>query len=64
VNHETKITLAAQRLNTADEELVGAVANAYGVLPIGRIAALAGVTRPTVYRLLRDAGVQLKGANK
>jgi AcrR family transcriptional regulator len=62
VSYQTDITRAAQRLEEADAELTRAVADAYGVLPIGEIAQAAGVTRPTVYRLLRDAGVQLKGA--
>jgi AcrR family transcriptional regulator len=58
------IRYAATRRDTADTELMRAVAEAYGAMPVGEIAAAAGVTRPTVYRLLRDAGVTLKGANK
>jgi AcrR family transcriptional regulator len=58
------IEAAALRLEAADQELMQAVAEAYGTLAVGEIAAAAGVTRPTVYRLLRDAGVTLKGANK
>jgi AcrR family transcriptional regulator len=64
VNPRTAIKQAATKRSSADTELTQAVADAYGVLPIGEIAEAAGVTRPTVYRLLRDAGVTLKGANK
>jgi AcrR family transcriptional regulator len=64
MNERAAIRQAATKRSSADTELVQAVADAYGVLPIGEIAAAAGVTRPTVYRLLRDAGVQLKGANR
>jgi AcrR family transcriptional regulator len=64
VNPRSAIRQAATKRSSADTELVQAVADAYGILPIGEIAQAAGVTRPTVYRLLRDAGVQLKGANK
>jgi AcrR family transcriptional regulator len=62
VNPRSAIRQAATKRSSADTELVQAVADAYGVLAIGEIAQAAGVTRPTVYRLLRDAGVQLKGA--
>jgi AcrR family transcriptional regulator len=58
------IEAAALRLEAADQELMQAVAEAYGAMPVGEIAAAAGVTRPTVYRLLRDAGVTLKGAKR
>jgi DNA-binding MurR/RpiR family transcriptional regulator len=64
VNPRSVIRQAATRVDDSQTELTQAVADAYGILPIGEIAEAAGVTRPTVYRLLRDAGVQLKGANK
>jgi AcrR family transcriptional regulator len=64
VNPRAAIRQAATRRDTADTELMQAVAEAYGTLAVGEIAAAAGVTRPTVYRLLRDAGVTLKGATK
>jgi AcrR family transcriptional regulator len=64
MNERNAIRQAATRRDTADTELMQAVAEAYGAMPVGEIAEAAGVTRPTVYRLLRDAGVTLKGAKK
>ena len=55
------ITNAADALERAHRQLVNAVAEAYGALPIREIAEAAGVTRPTVYSMLREAGVTLKG---
>jgi AcrR family transcriptional regulator len=58
------IRRAATAQGEAHEKYLQAIAQAYGELPVGQIAEAAGITRPTVYRLLRDAGVQLKGATK
>jgi AcrR family transcriptional regulator len=58
------IRQAATHRQNADTELTQAVAQAYGTLTVGQIAEAAGVSRPTVYALLREAGVELKGAKK
>jgi AcrR family transcriptional regulator len=66
VNPRSAIRQAASRREEADREFVLAIAKAYDSheLSIVKIAEAAGITRPTVYRLLRDAGVQLKGAKQ
>jgi AcrR family transcriptional regulator len=59
-----RIRHAASDRATADIALHQAVAQAYGTLTIAEIMEAAGVTRPTVYAILRRAGVTLKGQTK
>jgi hypothetical protein len=58
------IRRAATQRKSSDAELHQAVAQAYGALTIAEIMEAAGCTRPTVYAILRRAGVTLKGAQK
>lgn len=61
MNSRSSISQAAQHALKAQHELERAVADAYGTMPVAAIAEQAGVSRPTVYAILREAGVQLKG---
>jgi AcrR family transcriptional regulator len=63
-NERAAIRQAATQRAEADADLHQAVAEAYGTLTIREIMDAAGVSRPTVYAILRRAGVTLKGAVK
>jgi AcrR family transcriptional regulator len=64
MNPRSAIEQAATQRTQSDVDLHQAVAEAYGTLTIAEIMEAAGVTRPTVYAILRRAGVTLKGAQK
>jgi AcrR family transcriptional regulator len=64
MNTRSAIEQAATQRTQSDVDLHQAVAEAYGTLTIAEIMEAAGVTRPTVYAILRRAGVTLKGAQK
>jgi AcrR family transcriptional regulator len=64
VTERDNIRRAATQRTDGDVALHQAVAEAYGTLTIREIMDAAGVSRPTVYAILRRAGVTLKGAVK
>jgi transposase-like protein len=64
VNPRATIARAAKRQTEAQRRLERAVVAAHGTMPIREIAEAAGVTRPTVYAWLKDAGVEVRSRGK
>jgi AcrR family transcriptional regulator len=64
VNPRATIARAAKRQTEAQQRLKEAAVAAHGSLTIGEIADAAGVTRPTVYAWLKDAGVEVRSRGK
>jgi AcrR family transcriptional regulator len=62
VNPRATIARAAKRQTEAQRRLREVAVAARGTLTIEEIASLAGVTRPTVYAWLREAGIDTSRA--